>query len=116
MNARLLEQKVEQLFSGAVAAEVRQILEQYSGPERVRVQLAVLKYAGGALEKVRQGVEQAARDYRDILAWAEYPRQMAISASELAAMPPAAKKALRKADRDEYRSWLGEGSPDDERT
>lgn len=113
MNARLLRNKVMQLFSGELAAEVMQILARYGGPERVRVQLGVLKCAGGDLEKVRQGVQLATQDYRDIIACAEYPRRMAISGREFAAMTPRAKRALLKADRDEYQSWLDGDSHDD---
>jgi hypothetical protein len=114
MSERLLEQKVRQLFSGEVGAEVLRILERYRGPERVRVQLAVLKCAGNDSEQVRARIEQATQDYRDILASAEYPRQMSIPASEFAAMPPREKRALLQADRDEYRSWLDGGSDDDD--
>ncbi len=114
MNARRLEQKVRALFAGEVVAEVLQALEGYDGPERVRVQLGVLRCAGGDLERVRQFVASARLDYRDVLAFAEYPRQMALSASEFAALPPRARRALLGADRDAYEAWLAGEPPDDE--
>ena len=46
MSDPLLAKKVGQLFPDD-RAEVLRLLEQYQGPDRVRVQLAVLKQAGG---------------------------------------------------------------------
>ena len=41
--------------------------------ERPRVRLAVLKLADGNLEKLKQAIETAKRDCRDVVAAAEYP-------------------------------------------
>jgi hypothetical protein len=38
------------------------------------VQLAVLKLAAGDIGALRREIETAKRDYRDVLAYAEYPR------------------------------------------
>ena len=113
MSDPLLAKKVGQLFPDD-RAEVLRLLEQYQGPDRVRVQLALLKQAGGDLERLRVGLEMAGRDYRDILGLAEFPRQMAISASELAALDPKARRAMLEADHGEYQSWLEAGSRDDD--
>jgi hypothetical protein len=110
MSERMLKQKVKQLFPDEMAEEVFRILDGYSGPERERVQLAVLKCAGTDHEKVREGIELASQDYRDILAFTEYPRQMAIPPNSFLAMSPGEKQVLLQADRDEYHSWL-EGGP-----
>lgn len=113
MSDPLLARKVGQLFPDD-RAEVLRWLEQYNGPERVRVQLAVLKQAGGNLEGLQAGLEMAERDYRDILGLAEFPRQMAISASEFAALDPEARRAMADADHSEYQSWLEAGSRGDD--
>ena len=44
------------------------------GDSPARVQLAVLKLAGGDVSMLRRGIEIAKSDYRDVLAPAEYPR------------------------------------------
>jgi len=46
--------------------------------ERERVQLAILKLSDGNEEKLRQNVDVAKRDYRDVLFWAEYPEEAKI--------------------------------------
>ncbi len=50
--------------------------------ERERVQLAILKLSEGSEEKLRQNVEVAKRDYRDVLFWAEYPEESRIDTPE----------------------------------
>jgi hypothetical protein len=48
-------------------------LERYSGPERQRVQLAILVLASRDVEALEQLIDDANLDYRDVLYWAEYP-------------------------------------------
>ena len=52
------------------------MLDEYGGEtwqrEPHRVRLAVLKLAAGSMERLRREVESAKRDYRDVLAPAEY--------------------------------------------
>jgi len=50
--------------------------------ERERVQLAILKLSEGNEEKLRQLVDVAKRDYRDVLFWAEYPEEAKIDTPE----------------------------------
>jgi|SRR5436190_22935213 len=50
--------------------------------ERERVQLAILKLSEGNEEKLRQHVDVAKRDYRDVLFWAEYPEEAKIDTPE----------------------------------
>src|SRR5215468_7997202 len=64
-------------FSAEQFADVMATLKEY-GTEKwqqgiPRVQLATLKLANGDLEKLRKSIEIAKRDYRDVLAPAEYP-------------------------------------------
>ena len=70
-----------------------------------RVRLAVLKLAGGDLDAVRSQVEVAKCDYRDILAYAEYPDYMKM-------VPPSERIAeqdrqkIIRSDWNQYESWL----------
>ena len=51
---------------------VIQLLTSYSGPESDRVRWDILELSKGDVEKVREFVQAAQRDYRDVLYWAEY--------------------------------------------
>jgi hypothetical protein len=48
----------------------------------------------------------AKRDYRDVLARAEYPNEMQRSMSEMVKMPPEQAKRIRGQDREQYLEWL----------
>jgi hypothetical protein len=48
--------------------------------EILRVKCACLKLSEGNIDRLREIVKVACVDYRDVLAWAEYPRQMRIPA------------------------------------
>ena len=76
----LLESKLEVMFpDDFTRRRVRRILQGYGNgvhehePDRVR--LAILKLAGAELQSVEKFTGYAREDYRDILAWTEYPRQ-----------------------------------------
>lgn len=71
--------------------------------EVIRVRLAIIKLAGPDLDCISTYTAAAKADYRDVLAWAEYPGQMAepLATGE-------ARKALEDADRRQYDAWLAE--------
>lgn len=103
----LLERKLEVLFpDDFIRRRVRKILGDYgrgaheSEPERVR--LAVLKLAGAELRSVEKYTGYAREDYRNILAWAEYPRQ----AREWVMPDADEKQKMIEADLTEYENWL----------
>jgi len=70
--------------------------------ERDRVQLAVLMQCDGKVERLRQLVELAGRDFRDALVGAEYPEEVQASPKT----PPAEMAAIRQRDRAQYEAWL----------
>src|SRR5690606_13890466 len=81
-------------FAEAEHAGVQRELERY-GDERwhaelARVRLAILELARGDATKLEACVALARTDYRDVLAWAEYPEQMAVP-------PPVPARAARAA-------------------
>lgn len=70
--------------------------------ESSRVKLAILKLAGNNKKEVEKYTAYAKQDFRDILSWAEYPRQ-----SKLRAITEGPdKEKLTREDRAEYESWL----------
>jgi hypothetical protein len=74
-------------------------------PESERVRLAILKLAGNDLERIRSNVRAAKGDFRDVLAWAEYPGQMKADNWRL---PEAERERLAQADLAQYLTWLGQ--------
>jgi hypothetical protein len=72
-----VERVVRRDFSAGTFSEVLAILEEYGSAdyhrEKDRVHLAVLKIAGGSLEKIRREIEGAKCDYRGTLLSSEYP-------------------------------------------
>jgi hypothetical protein len=98
--------KVRQLFpADAQPADVTALLEEYGiAPherERERVQLAILMLSGGDPDLLLQGVLAAKADYRDVLAWAEFPKQ-----ARLATEAPADERQRAIAeDAAHYRRW-----------
>jgi hypothetical protein len=72
-----VERVVRRDFPAERFAEVMAMLNEYGvedwqrEPDRVR--LAVLKLAGGSMERLRNEIGAAKADYRDVLGPAEYP-------------------------------------------
>ena len=104
----LVWRKVRSVLPAVPSEDAIRALDQYCGPERERVQLATLKLSEGRLDRLRHFVEAAIQDYRDVLAWAEYPREISIAASELLRMGTEEIATLRDQDRREYLRWLQE--------
>lgn len=74
----------------------------FASGEGARVALACLKLSGSDVSKLRACVDAALVDYRDVLAWAESPRQMRLGPSA----PPADQARARRDDADEYTQWV----------
>lgn len=101
--------KIRQIFPRENPADVLKILELYGAngePEIPRVRLACLKLCGGDSNKLLEMIDAAKQDYRDVLAWAEFPNQLQTSAAELAAMPSDAASEIRERDRRQHLAWL----------
>lgn len=105
----LVMRKLKETFAdvGARTAAVA-TLEAYVAKskrnEPERILLAILKLSEGDLSRLSQAAESALIDYRDVLAWAEYPREMLLDGHE----EPAVLDAARARDRDQYLRWLGD--------
>jgi len=74
------------------------------------VRLGILKNANGRIAELRIQLGYADRDFRDILASAEYPRGMAINPSE---KDLSRLKKARMEDAYEFQEWVEkqEGEP-----
>jgi len=105
-HAELLEQKLLSCFPDeSIRVKVRAILETYGSEnheqEPYRVRLAILKLAGTEVPEIEKWAGFAKEDFRDILTWAEYPRQ-----SKKWSAKGAEKQQLIEADLNEYQAWL----------
>ena len=69
-----------------------------------RVRLAVLKIADGDLQALRREIDVAKRDYRDVLAYAEYPEYM-LKVSPSAEPAEVERERIIRADWKQYQFW-----------
>jgi hypothetical protein len=106
----ILKRKLATMFpDAAIRAAVEAELSRY-GTESyeqgaARVRLAVLKLAGTSLEKLREHVDMAKRDYRDVLAMAEYPVELV---NPTWRQPQDQVEGIRHQDFQQYHEWLEE--------
>ena len=117
----LVLQKVRELFPTEDPLPIMALLDLYGTQcyerERERVQLAILKLSGGRIEQIRSHLQMAKQDYRDVLAYAEYPQEMQHSDTEMINMSGEAAERVRKADRQQYLDWLeGRDEADEDAT
>ncbi len=85
MNSLLSQtvwEKIESDFDSLVQAEITELLSYYDGNEQERVQLDILRLAKGSREEVSVLVDEANKDYRNIIYWAEYPEESRIDTPE----------------------------------
>ena len=105
-SPELVQKKVEQTFAAEDWTEVWAILRAYknvSAMSIVRIQLAALKNCRGDIKRLRSGLLNERNDPRDVIAGAEYPRQM----SRIWWKSTAAQRLeLEEQDRREYLEWL----------
>ncbi len=90
-------------FETFPAADVADVLALLDEQPQMRVQLAVVKHAAGNMDRLLVWLGEARKDWWDVLAAAEYPRQAGFGPGE------APMEAIA-ADLAEYLAWLGEGS------
>lgn len=76
--------------------------------EAPRVRLAILKLSAGSVEHLRQSVQTACQDYRDVLIPAECPAYHA--GSMRGKWPRGEKAAAIASDWAQYSSWLASGT------
>jgi hypothetical protein len=107
VTAADLDRLVRREFPPEQVEEACAVLARYgSGPgerEPDRVRIAVLKLAGGDLERLEHFAGVAAVDYRDVLAFAEYP---AYFDKVLGPEDEAERRELVDDDWRQYKDWF----------
>ena len=110
MNRVLI--KIKKMWPDADPHEILDLLNEYGTESyetgRTRVQLAILKLSGGDRERLPDLVKMAKADWRDVLAYAEYPEEMKTAPSKMRDMPENEAQAIRQRDREQYEKWLKE--------
>lgn len=106
---KILDEKLAKLFPDSeMRSGVIDTLNQYGQEnheqEPSRVKLAILKLSGNDTENIKKYTNMAKQDYRDILSWAEYPRQ----SKKVFISDKAEKAELTRLDLEEYQRWLAE--------
>lgn len=109
-RSKVLE-KAAQYWPGVDSQEVMNVLDRYGTESfekgRARVQLAILKLSEGQRDRLNKLVAMAKRDYRDVLAYAEYPEEMRTGFVGMSQLSPEEAEAVRQRDRKQYLEWLG---------
>ena len=86
------------------------VLREYAQGELLkecsRVQLAALKLAQGNFRCLRQHIDNAQRDYRDVLAAAEYPEYTRVPISQISHLSRKEKRRIVNSDWEQYSKWL----------
>jgi hypothetical protein len=104
MTPEKLVAKIRQVFPDAAHADIQRQLDEYDGPDRLRVQLAIVKLSDeDERDTPRHYLDAARKDYRDVLAWAEFPQQLRPDWFSLSVTERA---KVTKADRQQYVRWL----------
>jgi len=109
LTPALVDRLVSRLFADELRPAASALLARYGiesyEREVVRVRVATLKLCEGSLERLESAVVAAKRDYRDVLAWAEYPDEMRQFTWRL---PAEEQTRIHQADRMQYHAWLAE--------
>ena len=107
LSPALVQRLVHRLFAAEDRAAASACLACYgaspSDAEPLRVQVAILKLSEGELKKLEHYLARAQQDYRDVLAWAEYPEQLEQPTWR---MPADDVRRITKADSAQYLAWL----------
>ena len=105
----VVEARVKVEFPNADIIDVLAMLDRYgTGPherEVHRVHMALLKLSHGVTSELDVLVGMAKTDYRDILAYAEYPAQMALGWRKADGSNSEALDRAIEADEQQYRAW-----------
>jgi hypothetical protein len=102
MSVRVLK-KVKKYWPDVDPQEIIDVIKE-GGSERV--QLAIIKLSKGEREQLPGLVKMAKADWRDVLAYAEYPEAMKTGPIAMMKMSPDEAKAIRQRDKRQYQKWL----------
>lgn len=95
--------KILKCFPNVKLETITNNLDSYKSTKPERVHLAILKLCNNDIEKLKELVTTANNDFRDVIAWAEYPEEsknpFSYNNEEL--------EEIRERDLQQYLQWLG---------
>ena len=102
-----VERVIKRDFASNQFEEVLNILNRFDKPENLhpRIQLDILKLADKDISKLKVYLEQALRDYRDIITLAEYP-EYGKQWREISSLSQDQIDKIIASDWDQYNNWL----------
>jgi hypothetical protein len=100
-----VERVLRRDFEPGDAARVDALFRDINPPVSPRVALAVLKLSNGSIQAARANLEAAHRDWRDVIAYAEYPAYMQ-TGSGVGSLSSAQRDDIIQADWEQYTRWL----------
>jgi len=104
-----VEARARKDFPDADVADIMAVLDRYGVQpherEVPRVQMAILKLSEGDIDALAREVAAAKADYRDVLAYAEYPAEMALGPFTVDGSVAREIALARQADKKQYREW-----------
>lgn len=107
-DEEILTRKIKSLYPNE-DERVWHVLSEYGREacegDSNRVKLAILKLSGASIAKIKEYVQEAKKDCRDVLAWAEYPEQVRADTWKLS---PEENRKMQIRDLEQYRAWLNE--------
>ena len=105
-----VRRKIARYWPDADPEEIMGILNEYGTESfergQQRVHLAILKLSNGDIDELPKLVKMAKRDYRDVLAYAEYPEQMRLGFVGAKKLSADEREAMKQRDKKQYRKWL----------
>ncbi|MEO1277373.1 MAG: hypothetical protein AAFV77_00255 [Planctomycetota bacterium] len=78
------------------------VLARYQGPEPDRVKTCAIKLAEGDLGELEQLITMARVDYRDVIAYVEYPHQILLPTNATESQ----RLDAEQLDRKQFEDWL----------
>jgi hypothetical protein len=107
---------VDELWASSAERElVHAALSEYGVAQHerevARVRLAILRLSAGQIDRVKELVAVAKRDYRDVLMWAEYPEEgqsLWTASTQLSPAQRAELGEIRRRDQRQHAEWLAD--------
>lgn len=107
INITDIKRLIKREFPNKPISEIETILKQYvseSQTGRNRVYASILKLSNGNIDKLIKGVEQANKDFRDIISIAEFPNYSENAFTNN--LSNEKEKQLIEKDWKQFKAWL----------
>jgi hypothetical protein len=109
-SRRQVIRKIKRYWPEMDPDDVLCILDRYGEESwetgRDRVHLAILKVSEGKFERLEELVQAAKVDFRDVISWAEYPRELKTGFVGMKELTLEEARAVREEDKEQYKKWL----------